>query len=173
MVLFGLVTGPSVNDVERWLADLERELREIDAALGPLVERQVAVTERLGLLKRLLASLTTKDVGSAAAATAVTTSGPVTHTNGSIRERVQAHAAEILGQVGRPLHINEIHAEFLKRGFEVPGAGKPNNITVHLSDADGIVSTARGYYATKHPKQSDSGVRYPVVDESRGKRAHG
>ena len=32
---------------------------------------------------------------------------------------------------------------------------------------------ARGYYATKHPKQSDSGVRYPVVDESRGKRAHG
>ena len=167
------MTGPNAPEVRRWVADVERELDEIDEALGPLVERQVAVTERLGLLKRLLASLTAKDAGPTASAIAVIGSGSAAHPNGSIRDRVRAHVVEILGEVGRPLHINEIHAEFIKRGFEVPGAGKANNITAHLSDAVGIVSTTRGYYATKNADQSDSAMRYPVIDQSRGKRARG
>jgi hypothetical protein len=91
----------------------------------------------------------------------------------SVRDRVQAQAAEILTEAGRPLHITELHAEFIKRGFEVPGAGKPNNVTVHLSDAADIVSTSRGYYGVKVVMQPESTVKYPVADESRGRRGHG
>ncbi len=167
------MAGPNAGEVERWVEDLERELGEIDAALAPLVERQVALTERLGLLRRLSASITSKEVGSARAAVAGTNGSRAAQITSSIRDRVQTYARQILGEAGKPLHINEIHTEFIKRGFEVPGAGKPNNITVHLSNAEGIISPARGYYATRAADQSNSDIRYPVVDESRGKRAHG
>jgi hypothetical protein len=167
------MTGPHATEVEKWIADVERELGELDAALGPLVERHVAVSERLGLLKRLLASLTVKDAGIALVGSGASGMVSAAQPNGTVRARVQAHVLAILSEVGTPLHINDIHAEFIKRGFEVPGAGKPNNITVHLSDAAGIVSTARGYYTANDVDRSDSAVRYPVVDQSRGKRAHG
>ena len=55
-------------------------------------------------------------------------------------------AVEILRGEGHPLHINEIHARFLERGSTVPGAGKPVNLTVHLSGAEEIASPSRGVY---------------------------
>ncbi len=163
---------PNADEVARWVAAVERELAQIDAALAPLVERQAALIERLGLLKRLLASVGAIDAPPARTESHV---GRVTlgRVYSSVRERVQAQAANILADAGRPLHINELHAEFIKRGFEVPGAGKPNNITVHLSDAADILSTSRGYYGVKVLLQADPAVRYPVADESRGRRAHG
>lgn len=163
--------GPNSNDVAGWIEAVEIEIGELDAALTPLVEKHAALTERLGLLKRLMSSLTDKG-GNGPAETAAIGSLQTARASASIRERVQAHAREILTEAGRPLHINEIHGEFIKRGFEVPGAGKPNNITVHLADAAGIVSTARGYYGAQ-AVEVDSEVRYPVVDESMRKRARG
>jgi hypothetical protein len=162
--------GPTAEQVKTWILEIENELVEIDSAITPLIERQAAVTERLGLLRRLLASLS--PAPGALRRGDDTDGQAATQSGGSVRDRVQAHALEILADAGRPLHINEIHAEFIKRGFEVPGAGKPNNITVHLSDALGIVSTTRGHYATSGSTQSKTDVRYPVIDESR-KRAHG
>jgi hypothetical protein len=55
-------------------------------------------------------------------------------------------AAEILRAEGRPLHINDLHARFLERGFTVPGAGKPVNLIVHLRSAEEIASPMRGVY---------------------------
>ena len=162
--------GPTATDVAAWISDVDGELAEIDAALVPLVERQAALIERLGLLKRLLTSMDAAPAKKDSPMNGVVAPARVYET---VRDRVQLHVAEILVDVGRPLHINEIHAEFIKRGFEVPGAGKPNNITVHLSDATEILSPSRGYYAIKNAGQPDSTVRYPVADESRGRPAHG
>ncbi len=71
------------------------------------------------------------------------------------------------------MHINDIHAEFIRRGLPVPGAGKPNNITVHLAGADGVRSTARGVYSIRDDASPEVPMRYPVVDNSRGRRARG
>ena len=138
--------------------------------MSPLVERQVGLTERLGLLRRLLSSVTTT-VTSERESSAYGAPGPARNF-ASVRERVRTDVSEILEGAGRPLHINEIHAEFIKRGLEVPGAGKPNNITVHLSEAPAIRSTARGYYELAGTTDSHTDMRYPVVDESRSKRTH-
>lgn len=165
--------SPTATDIVAWISDVEGDLAQIEAALVPLVERQSALTERLGLLKRLLTSVAAIDATPAGKESPVNGGPPPARIYGSTRERVQVHVAEILVDLGRPLHINEIHAEFIKRGFEVPGAGKPNNITVHLSDAAEILSPSRGYYAIKDAGHPDSTVRYPVSDESRGRRAHG
>ncbi len=165
--------GPTATDVGAWISNVEGELAKIEGALAPLVERQAALIERLGLLKRLLTSVAAVDAAPANRESLVNGGNAPARIHASVRERVQVHAAEILVDVGRPLHINEIHAAFIERGFEVPGAGKPNNITVHLSDAPEIFSTSRGFYAIKGSGQGDSTVRYPVADESRGKRAHG
>jgi len=167
------VKGPTATDIAEWIADVEGDLAQIDAALVPLVERQAALVERLGLLKRLLNSMAAAAATPATQESAANGSSSPARIYSSVRERVQVHAAEILIDLGRPMHINEIHAEFIKRGFEVPGAGKPNNITVHLSDATEILSPSRGYYAVKDIAQPDSTVRFPVADESRGRRAHG
>ena len=159
-------------EVSTWIAQIEAELAQLDAELAPLLDRQTALAERLGLLKRLLASLSA-DAHPLAGVPAATAAGSPARVYASVRDRVQAHASEILTEAERPLHINEIHAEFIRRGYEVPGAGKPNNITVHLSHADSIDSTSWGYYAVKADRQPESTVKYPVVDESRTRRAHG
>ncbi len=165
--------GPRAEQIRSWIAGVEVEIREVDAAVAPLVERQAALTERLGLLKRLLTSLSTVDPPRAPSEVAVNGTAQVIRTGGSVRERVQSHALEILREAGKPLHINDLHAEFIKRGFEVPGAGKPNNITVHLSEAAGMVSPARGYYAAREALATDFRVRFPVVDQTKAKRARG
>lgn len=158
-------------EVSTWIAQVEGELARVDAELAPLVEKQTALAERLGLLKRLLASLSADSHPLAGVPLATAVVSPV-RVYPSVRDRVQAHASEILAEAGRPLHINEIHAEFIRRGYEVPGAGKPNNITVHLSHSDSIDSTSWGHYAVKADRQPES-LRYPVVDESRTRLAHG
>lgn len=166
------MTGPNESAVTGWIAEVQDELAQVDSELAPLLEKQSALTERLGLLKRLLATLggdsreKANDSGRDGATAYI-------RTYPTVRERVQSQVAEILAAAGGQLHINDIHAEFIKRGFEVPGAGKPNNITVHLSDAASISSTARGYYELKGSNHAQSTIRYPVADETRSRRTRG
>lgn len=45
---------------------------------------------------------------------------------------VKEHVYEILSQTKRPMNIKEIHAEFLRRGYPIPGKGTHFNILVHI-----------------------------------------
>jgi hypothetical protein len=157
------VSGPSEIDVRGWIAEVETEAQELEARLAPLLDKKTALEERLGILRRLLASISS-DSGS------YSTQGANGHGSDadksvSVRERVIRHAAEILREGGGTMHINDIHAEFIRRGYEVPGAGKPVNITVHLSGAENIASPSRGQYALV--RQDGSATRHAVRDDSR------
>jgi len=66
-----------------------------------------------------------------------------------IGPRVRRQVREILTDAGGELSINDIHAEFLRRGYDVPGQGRPANITIHLSGSEEITSPARGLYRLK------------------------
>lgn len=46
--------------------------------------------------------------------------------------QVKDHVYEILAEAKRPMNINEIHAEFVRRGCAIPGKGTAFNILVHI-----------------------------------------
>jgi hypothetical protein len=45
---------------------------------------------------------------------------------------VKDYVYEILKDAKRAMNINEIHAEFNRRGYTIPGKGTPFNILVHI-----------------------------------------
>lgn len=132
-------TGPAPAQLELWLEQLDGALADVQARLEPVLAEQARLQERRLLLKELLASFgddrTTANhkVGRAGALE-------------SIRDRVHRQAVEILSQAGRAMHSSELLAEFQRRGYGVPGAGRSNNITVHLSDWPDVGSPERGMY---------------------------
>lgn len=128
----------SPEQIEAWLEELDAELARVQCQIEPLVAEQARLHERQMLLKGLLASF--DDDSGRIEAVVARVAGETT------RERVHRQAVEVFRQLGRALHTNDLHAEFVRRGFEIPGAGKPNNITVHLSGWSDIASPERGVY---------------------------
>lgn len=141
-------TAPNRPQVEAWLAATERELDNLEDRLQPLLEERKNIRERLTLLQDLLSSFP----GGEPSEEGVRQSDErvAIRSNGSVGERVRAQVRLILKEAGAPMHINDIHQEFISRGFEVPGKGKPNNITAHLSrDEYDVASPKRGFYVLK------------------------
>lgn len=72
---------------------------------------------------------------------------------------VKESVKTILQEAGRPLHISEIHREFLRRGFPIPGGGTPFNILVHIAKDQSFIRIARGTYVLRE------GYQGPLVPE--------
>lgn len=159
-------------EVEAWLADAKGKIARIDSQIIPLVERKARLASQVALLEKLRltfgsnamqeekASGNTENVseGSApqGAAQLTSLSGP----RRSIGAYVVAHARLILQGHGAPMHINHLYAEFLKRGYSVPGAGTAANLTAHLTRSDAIRSPKRGIYCLpEHGGKRSRGVR--------------
>jgi hypothetical protein len=125
------------GQVRAWLSEVEAELGTVADKLEPLLAEQRQLEERRMLLHSLLRSFE---------ATGPNGTGAPARTAGSVARYVVDRAAEILRDEGHPLHINDLHARFVERGFTVPGAGKPVNLIVHLRGAEEIASPMRGVY---------------------------
>lgn len=142
----------TADEVRTWLAAVEVDLRRVAERLTPLLDEQRQLEERQALLQGLLRSFEQ----SAPNGTGAPARGRAT---GSVARYVVERAMEILRDEGRPLHINDLHAKFLERGFAVPGAGKPVNLIVHLRGDQEIVSPMRGIYALA--EQAEDVVQRP------------
>lgn len=128
----------SAADVRAWLSAVEADIEKLDEKTKPLLAQRDQLDERKQLLQGLLRSFD----GAAANGAA-----PISPTRtGSVVRYVVDNAVAILGEEGHPMHINDLHAQFVERGLTVPGAGKPVNLTVHLRSAEEIVSPTRGMY---------------------------
>jgi hypothetical protein len=134
-------TSPTALEVQRWLDGLDKERRDLDNRLQPLLEERSLLDDRERLLKELLASFgRDRNPGM---------SLPPLESHlqsGSVKEYVVSHAMEILREAGEPLHINELHRRFRQKGYRVPGAGEPVNLTTHIRDVEAIRSPVRGIY---------------------------
>lgn len=94
-----------------------------------------------------------------------------TNGNGSptTAAEVKVYVEQILADAKRPMKIGEIHAEFIRRGFPIPGKGTPFNILVHISREmksnknAKFVWAARGTYALRryaaNPKKKNPRTR--------------
>lgn len=128
----------TAGEVRAWLLAVEADLRKITERLEPLLAEQHQLEERKLLLQGLLRSFDGASPNGAIPTTPART--------GSVARYVIDRALEILRDEGRPMHINDLHAQFVERGFTVPGAGKSVNLIVHLRNAEEIASPMRGVY---------------------------
>jgi hypothetical protein len=120
----------------------------LSAEIQPLLDEQARLRAREALLLRLLESFAApSSTASHLTSEAAGPSAARGFGEGSVKDYVRRCATEILKASQQPLHINQVHAEFVSRGFRIPGAGKAANLTAHLGRADGIVSPGRGLYA--------------------------
>jgi cell division septum initiation protein DivIVA len=138
---------PARDEVLGWLEAVQRDLDQLQERLTPLLEEQRRLEARRALLKDLLSSF--EEPGKTSFEDASRSWAVTVQPAGSIGDYVRDRAEEILREAGRALHINEIHAEFERRGFHIPGAGRPVNLIVHLRKASGIASPARGMYGLR------------------------
>jgi hypothetical protein len=131
------------NEVARlaeWEAALGQEIQLLQSERERIESELQRATKKLELVRqmRLL------EDGSAQSAPPVAT---------ALKERratptaVREMAHKVLSESAGPLHISEIHQQFVARGYAIPGSGTPFNILAHLVNDKSFVRVARGTYA--------------------------
>lgn len=142
-------SAPGRSEVETWLAAVRGEQERLQAQIEPLLAEQGRLRERETLLVKLLQSFdgaSTHAPASEIAAIDPPEALTLPNPAGSVLDYVRTNVIEILQGEAGPMHINDIHRQFVARGLRVPGAGRPANLTAHLSRCEGIVSPSRGFY---------------------------
>jgi hypothetical protein len=147
---------PEAQQILEWIQALDEEVAKLQKAIDPIVAEQTTVKDRRRLLADLLVSFDPQAGARVAArggsgGSSAPRSAPARRSSASgggetIGARVRRQVEEILTEAGGQMQINDIHAAFIHRGYEVPGQGRPANITIHLSGSPTIVSPARGVY---------------------------
>lgn len=141
----------SLASVDALIQEVQSAKAAVDEVLSPLLQEQARLDARLKLLKELRSTYAVSPADASQAAPGHAESHLSALGTGTAA-RIQAQVAEVLGDNdGGPLHSSDIHREFVRRGWPVPGAGRPNNITAHLTAAPGIISPQRGYWALGDP----------------------
>lgn len=140
---------PGREQVEEWLSNVRSEIDRVGAAIEPLMAEQARLREREALLTKLLRTM---DDGSLAATSTAPMTAAVSEATrmieGSVLDYVRKGVMEVLREHTKgPMHINDIFSKFVAKGYRVPGAGRPANLTAHLARCHGIVSPSRGFYA--------------------------
>lgn len=130
--------SPSPDEVREWIVAAEREALELAARSDEIQLKLAQARKRLVLYHEILAALTK---------TPVAPPDDQLRDGRAVRERTIEAAVEILRAHGKPLRIQDIHAEFIRRGHQLPGRGTPTNIVAHISTAPELVRLGRGIYA--------------------------
>ena len=130
----------NLEKLQQWERSLAAELEEMKKRRVGLDTDIQQRSKKLDLVRQMLA-LEAGDSG--ARDIQVSGSAEVRATPAGVREAARV----ILTDAARPLHINDIHRQFIDRGYAIPGGGTPFNILVHLVKSSGFVRVARGTYA--------------------------
>jgi hypothetical protein len=144
-----------------WKGSLEAEVLKLNEEIQSLNCQIQKKNQQIELISRLIDS----EYGSNSKTVETvpyTPEGSSTSQNVTPRQ-VKDHVYEILAEVNRPMNINEIHSEFLRRGFPIPGKGTSFNILVHigrelkLGRKARFYRTGRGTYSLRH-NQADKNL---------------
>lgn len=122
------------SSLQKELEDLRRRREALDADIQRL-------SKKLELIRQM--QLLEGPSADTSVVTETPTSAEARPTPIAVRDGVK----KILTDFARPLHISEIHREFLKRGLPIPGSGTAFNILAHVVNDKTFVRVARGTYA--------------------------
>lgn len=124
-----------------WESSLQRELQDMRQRREALDTGIQRVTKKLELIRQMrLLESPSSDI---AEVTEFSPAQDARPTPVAVREGVK----KILTDSARPLHISEIHREFLRRSLPIPGGGTAFNILAHVVNDRTFVRVARGTYA--------------------------
>lgn len=139
-----------------WKVTLEKEIKDLNDRVRDLTADLEKKREQLQLLQRLVDS-------EKRTTTSLTDSGPKNVVNDGLKSsEVKDRVYQILRDHNRPMNIKEIHAEFGRRGFSIPGKGSPFNILVHMSreirkrTGSRFYRTGKGTYALRETAKGTS-----------------
>ena len=148
-------TGPSPEAVTQWLATIEERVTSLQQEMEPLARELESLQEQRSLLRDLARTMETDYERQMREESHIRKSPRSLTRQQSVRDRVHREVVEVLAEIGSPIHINDLAVEYEKRGYKIPGQGKPANISVHLSGWDDIFSPDRGMYALAKPADAD------------------
>jgi hypothetical protein len=137
--------GHTPEEVRTWISVTEAEVAALAVSSEEIQTRLAQARKRLVLYHEILAALTKAPVA---------VSDKELQVARSIRERTIQSAIEILRAHGRPLRVQDLHAEFIRRGHPLPGRGTPTNIVVHLASSPLIERRGRGVYGLSEWQES-------------------
>ena len=133
----------SVEALQAWTEDIEREIAEITSNILPLQQQLDAAHEKLDLVRRLIHLSAPSATFLPRNADTVPPSPQVPVLPG-IEDRIE----EILSSSGKPMHISELRATLIQMGVPLPGRGDEANIILRLRRASSrFIRTERGTYA--------------------------
>src|SRR5260370_20075405 len=145
------------KQLSAWKTKLGAEITALSEKVQRLALDLQKKREQLDLLCKLLES--ERETGKSS----VESVPPNFARDGSKSHELKDHVYEILREANRPMNIKEIHAEFGRRGYAIPGKGTPFNILVHMSreikqrDGSRFYRTGKGTYALRrNPEQTKS-----------------
>jgi|SRR5579875_458256 len=147
--------------IREWIAALDKRDVELQQQIEPLAREQASNRERRRLLGELLSSYGSVEMPAEPRS--------VSEGAESVGGRIRRQVREVLAESGNAMHINDIHAAFLRLGYEIPGQGRPANITAHLGGDEEIVSPQRGYYGLRSVVGDVK--RKPTASRKRRRRA--
>lgn len=124
-----------------WEQALNDELRELSRRRESLDADIQRISKKIELIRQI------RSLGDSLASSSATPVLPPTPEVRATPIVVRDAVKKILSDSGRPLHIGEIHRDFLTRGLPIPGRGTAFNILAHLVNDKAFVRVARGTYA--------------------------
>src|SRR5664280_2302600 len=126
-----------------WEGVLKSEMEELNQRRQELDVQLQRASRKLELVRQMRSLEESPQLEGAQSSPAEIVSVEKRPTPSSVREM----ARKIVAEAGHPLHITEIHRQFLDRGYPIPGGGTSFNILAHIVNDKTFVRVARGTYA--------------------------
>jgi len=120
-----------IDKLSHWKSSLENEVESIKKQINSLAADLQRKSQQIELISKLIHSVNTPflnpgDIGS-------TTPLEIRAPKTAMPSEVKDHVYQILTDANHPMNIGEIHSEFIRRGYPIPGKGTQFNILVHIS----------------------------------------
>lgn len=144
--------GMDVEMIREWIRVGEADLQRLNAEAERINVQVAQQRQQLTLMYELLATLTNETPDRSLLETGA---------GQPVRERTVQAALDILREHGKPLRIQDLHAEFIRRGVPLPGSGTPTNIASHLVDRTIFTRPGRGVFGLVEwgtPAEEDGGA---------------
>ncbi len=138
-------TNMEPEKLHEWRSSLEADVLKLKDEIQSLNSQLQKKNQQIELISRLIDSAVGSSPRALETVPDVSTGLPTSQmvTPGQVKD----HVYEILAETKRPMNINEIHSEFLRRGYRIPGKGTSFNILVHIGRELKLGRSARFYRA--------------------------
>jgi hypothetical protein len=135
------MANTQTEQIRKWEQELNVEVEALRQRRSEIESELQVSTRKLELVRQMLA-LDEKGLD-----VEQQQSTPENHSLRPTPATVRDCVKRVLQDAGKPLHISEIHREFLSHAYPIPGSGTAFNILAHIVKNGDFVRVARGTYA--------------------------